>query len=97
MKREKANMSVLDSALDMLQNRAMARKLKAGKAVDISTFPREGKYYVLDAYADDIDYCDMNDEAWVWSIGRRHSDGKILASLRGDLYQNPAFECLWLR
>lgn len=34
---------------------------------------------------------------YIWSIGKRHSDGVILASRNGDLYQNPEFECLWLR
>ena len=57
----------------------------------------EHLYYVLDAFAEDIDYCDAKREMWVWSIGRRKSDGVILASMDTVFYQNDAFDCLWLR
>lgn len=80
-----------------MKNQAMKRKLDKHEAVDVGPFPREGDYYRLDAFADDIDYCDATLEAWIWSIGRRLRDGMILASLQNDLYQNPEFECLWLR
>lgn len=82
---------------------AMERKLRSGKAIDVSDCPREGRYYVLDATqagiaeAGGIDFCDARTEAWIWSIGRRHADGVVLASTGGDLYQNPAFKCIWLR
>ena len=78
-------------------NRAMEEKLRQGLAVDVSAFPRTGNHYALDCYADDVDYCDAKTEQWIWSIGRRRSDGAIFASLTTDLYQNPEFECLWLR
>ncbi len=92
-------MTIMKAALDMMANRAMAEKLREGSAVDISAFGREGHHYLLDAYADGIDYCDMNREAWVYSIGRRRKDGKIIASTNpnSDLYQNPEYDCLWLR
>jgi hypothetical protein len=80
-----------------MRNVRMKEKLDSHEAVDVSPFPREGNYFVLDSYADDIDYCDAASESWVWSIGRRKRDGRILASLTADLYQNPDFECLWLR
>jgi hypothetical protein len=81
-----------------VRNRSMARKLIAGRAIDISKQPRtRGGYYILDHYVDGKDYCDAKQEAWVWSIGRRKSDNTILASLEGDLYENPKFDCLWLR
>lgn len=76
---------------------AMKRKVDSGTAIDIGAFPREGDYYIIEKFVEDTDYCDAGKTAWVWSIGRRHADGVILASLKGDLYQNPAFECLWLR
>ena len=81
-----------------LRNTRMAEKLRRGDAVDVSQFPAEpnGKW-ILPDFRDGADYCDAETESWVWSIGRRHSDGKIIASLDVDLYQNPAFECLWLR
>jgi len=87
--------AVLD--LELMRNRRMAEKLRAGEAVDVSPFPREGSYYVLDAFAEDIDYCDAALEIWIWSIGRRRADGVILASRSAYLYQNANFECLWLR
>lgn len=80
-----------------LINRRMAEKLIARQAVDISDCPRQGNYYVLDRVIDGKDYCDAALEAWVWSIGRRISDGVILASLSAELYENPDFDCLWLR
>lgn len=78
-------------------NLRMAEKIKAGECIDLSAYPREGDYYVLGTFTEDVDYCNAKDETWIWSIGKRHSDGKILASHRADLYQNPAFQCLWLR
>lgn len=80
-----------------MDNLAMAEKLRKVEAIDISSFAREGKYYVVPVFVEDVDYCDAKREAWVWSIGRRKSDGVVLASLSADLYQNPAFDCLWLR
>jgi hypothetical protein len=78
-------------------NRAMADKLIRGEANDVSECARDGDYYVLETFVEGRDYCDARTESWIWSIGKRHADGVILASLRGDLYQNPDFECLWLR
>jgi hypothetical protein len=80
-----------------LRNRAMARKLVAKRAIDISNRPREGDYYVLNKVIEGKDYCDADTEEWVWSIGRRLRDGVILASMKTDLYQNDRFQCLWLR
>jgi len=81
-----------------MTNNAMRRNVDTGNAIDLSNHPREGKYYILDKFVDDeSDYCDASKTAWIWSIGRRRSDGVILASTSCDLYQNPAFECLWLR
>jgi hypothetical protein len=75
----------------------MKERLDAREAIDLSPCKREGRYYVVETYVDGVDYCDAKTEAWIWSIGRRLSDGVILASTQADLYQNPAFECLWLR
>jgi hypothetical protein len=55
----------------VMRNQAMARKLKAGKAIDISSRPRTKRGdYVLAGFTDDVDYCDATQEAWVWSIGK---------------------------
>ena len=78
-------------------NMAMKRKVEDGDAIDVSKCEREGRYYVLIEFVDGADYCDTEKTVWIWSIGRRISDGKILASTAQDLYQNPDFECMWLR
>jgi hypothetical protein len=79
------------------RNRGIKRKLAEGTAIDVSDCPREGQYYVLDQVIEGKDYCDGKRGAWIWSIGKRRRDGKILASLRTDLYQHRDFICLWLR
>lgn len=86
-----------DDPFPQMANRAMARKLATGKAIDVSPCPREDFYYVLHEVKDGMDYCDASTEKWITSIGKRHRDGVILASLKGDLYGNRDFECLWLR
>lgn len=84
-------------------NTRMSQKIKEGQAIDLKDKPREGDYYILGEKADpfnedaDDDYCDTSTSSWMWSIGRRRKDGRILASRSSDLYQNPDFECLWLR
>lgn len=86
----------------------MERKIARGDAIDIKdcerlpadgTFEGNNKnpYYILKSFEDDMDYCDSTLENWIWSIGRRKSDGLILASTTADLYQNDEFDCLFLR
>ena len=89
-------------------NKAMERKIAFGDAIDLKDCKRipadgmiEGNtknpYYILDRFEDDMDYCDSTLENWIWSIGKRKSDGLILASTTADFYQNDDFECLFLR
>ncbi len=84
-----------------MHNLRMAEKLEDGDAVDVSDWPREGDYYIAPGIPEDyrrgLDYCVARDEVWIWSIGQRLADGVILVSRQSDLYQNPAFDCLWLR
>lgn len=89
----------------------MERKIASGDAIDLKDCKRldndieggmfEGNrknpLYILDRFEDGMDYCDSTSESWIWSIGRRKSDGLILASSTADLYQNDDFECLFLR
>lgn len=76
----------------------MVDKVNDGEAVDLSLRPKLGDHYIMAAPpSDGVDYCDLKLGKWIWSIGRRKADGMIIASLTGDLYQNPEFECLWLR
>lgn len=83
--------------LTKMTNRRMAEKIVSGEAIDISNCKRDDRYYVLPEFFEDVDYCDAAHEWWVWSIGRRHSDGVIHASLASDLYQNDDYHCLFLR
>jgi len=83
-----------------LVNQRKQEKLESGEAIDLSNCEREGRYYVVpENLWDDsgVDYCDSIREAWIWSIGRRYSDGVILADTSGIFYQNNNFQCLWLR
>ena len=78
----------------------MQEKLENGEAIDLSNCEKEGRYYVVPEELWDnsgVDYCDSVRECYIWSIGRRYNDGKIIASSASDLYQNPDFECIWLR
>lgn len=81
----------------VVRNQAMRRKLNARKAIDVSGYPIYGGAYVLPFFTEGADYCDSRNERWIWSIGRRKSDGVILASVTDEFYQNDEFECLWLR
>jgi len=80
-----------------MKNKSMRRKIENGDAIDVGGFPTYGGAFVLPVFVDDIDYCDAKRERWIWSIGRRKSDGVILASCTDEFYQNAEFECLWLR
>jgi hypothetical protein len=93
-----------------MRNRAMARKLTSGEALDVRTMligvvrpqmagPIEtGDYeYELSRYQDGKDYCDAALERWIWSIGKSLEDGRILAATDTRFYQHDDFECLWLR
>lgn len=82
-----------------MRNKAMARKLSMGAAVDVKDFERtpDGDY-VLPDYAADIDYCDSRTEEWIHSIGREFTGRRrILASTTNRYYKNHNFVCLWLR
>lgn len=92
-----------------MHNKAMERKLQKKEATDLSGLPRTpaGDYVLLllllewrgriDRNTFVMDFCDAKTEEWIWSIGRDNESGDILASTTAKFYQNPAFECLWLR
>lgn len=83
-----------------MNNKAMERKLKSGRAKDVSPFRTQTGRYELPPgfFEEDVDYCDAKLEAWIWSIGKeRTSAGRIFASTSGEFYQAEAYECLWLR
>jgi hypothetical protein len=80
-----------------MRNKRMEEKIQNGEAVDLSKCRREGRYYIVPEFIDGVDYCDAVTESWIWSMGRRHSDGVVLASTGTELYQNAEFRCLFLR
>lgn len=88
-----------------MKNQAMRRKLESGEARDVERMlaldqTQSGELagtFRLDWFVDDCDYCVGSTEQWIWSIGRRLSDGEIFAAIDTRFYQNPEFHCLWLR
>ncbi len=89
-----------------MKNQAMKRKLESGEALDVETLlaldpiPPGGIYrgaFRLDRFVEGADYFVGSTEQWIWSIGRRMSDGAIFAALDSRFYQNPEFHCLFLR
>jgi len=90
-----------------VQNKAMQRKLACNAAVDVDRVrvaftaedqadPELAGAHRIRSFQDGRDYCIGSTEAWIWSIGRR-GDGAIFAATDGRFYQNPRFECLFLR
>lgn len=88
-----------------MRNQAMLRKLRSGEARDVEKMlaldqTQSGELagtFRLDRFVDDSDYCVGSTEQWIWSIGRRLTDGEIFAAIDTRFYQNPEFHCLWLR
>lgn len=85
-----------------LTNRAMARKLATGQAMDLSGCERTplGEYVIPKALwlrAQDQDLCDALREAWIWSVGQSEESGRILAATDARFYQAEGWTCLWLR
>jgi len=80
-------------------NYAMEEKLAAGEALDVRHLGEEIEpgIFRLRHFIADVDYCDGQGEAWIWSIGRRKTDDAILAATDARFYGDPEFECLWLR
>ena len=77
---------------------AMEKKVRDGEAVDLSECARnKSGDFILDTFDDDMDYCVLAAGSWIWSIGRDLKTGSVLASTTGKFYQNPEYECLWLR
>ncbi len=81
-----------------MKNKYMERSLSEGECIDLSDCKRnEFGDYIIENFVDGSDYCDKNEELWIWSIGKSISDGKILASTTAKFYKNSEYECIWLR
>lgn len=72
--------------------------LEAGEIIDVSKFPRmDDGSFLLPIFMDDVDYCVANTDEWIWSIGKHKLSGRIFAAKDARFYQNPNYDCLWLR
>ena len=82
-----------------LKNRAMAEKLSTFETLSVLEEGEAigGGLYKLRRFVEDRDYCDPKTEEWIWSIGKNLSTGEIVASTNSGLYQDPSWECLFLR
>ena len=80
-------------------NKRMGEMLRDGEAIDVSSYEtRNGDNELPETIdLDNKDLCNALTEQWIWSVGKRLSDGVIIASHSSKLYQNPEFECIWLR
>jgi hypothetical protein len=82
-----------------MENVSMRRLLHGGQALNVRDEGREleSGMFELRRFVEGKDYCDPVKERWIWSIGRRFSDGKILAATDARFYGDRNFDCLFLR
>lgn len=84
-----------------LANRAMARALTSGEAIDLAKYRQEDGTYLLpgDLDIEAKDLCDATPgiENWVWSVGKNHANGERRAALDDRFYGRPDWTCEWLR
>lgn len=81
-------------------NYRMHEKVDSGEAIDLSSKLKtaEGDYILSEEdFVEGMDYCDLSKEQWIWSIGRNLKDDYVYASTSTKYYDNPDYECLWLR
>lgn len=82
-----------------MNNLAMQRAIDDGDALDVQHIGTEVEpgVFELRSFEDAVDYCDSDNERWIWSIGRELTTGRVLAAYDTRFYQHPDFTCLWLR
>lgn len=74
----------------------MAFKFPKVKTIDLIHAPQNSRgEYIITTFIEGMDYI-VGDRA-IWSIGKHKQTGEILAALDGRFYQNPCYECVWLR
>jgi hypothetical protein len=80
-------------------NLAMLEMIQSDAALDVREigFETSPGIFQLNEFRDGFDYCDGKRARWIWSIGKHLKTGIMLASLDTCFYQNPEYECLWLR
>ena len=82
-----------------MQNLAMKELLAKADCIDLAQLGQEQSdgTFLLEQSFPNFEYIHSTSERWVISIGRRLSDGKILAAFDSRFYQDPNYECVWLR
>lgn len=78
----------------------MSDPMKAEDVIDVmqdGDVTGDPGVYWLRTFTPDVDYADKTKGLWIWSIGKNLVSGKVLAATDTRFYQNPLFECLWLR
>ena len=104
-----------------MKNLAMKRKLDAGQCLDLRKIgeplsesgERTAWFLITSMTGEEVDscaldFCDVENEAWCWSIGvcevetyflngRELKRGAVVASLASDMYQRAGWRCVWLR
>lgn len=83
-------------------NIPMAEMLRKRQAIDVSVVgrpvpPFEGSVWVMSTFIEGVEYCDSQQELWIFSIGKHKQNGQYYAAIDNRFYQNPMFECVWLR
>lgn len=80
-------------------NPYMHRALTTGQMIDVRQIGTETEpgVYRLTRFVPDVEYVDSETGKYIYSIGRDHATGEILAALDGRFYNNPDYECVFLR
>jgi len=89
-----------DAETRSMINKSMEEMLKTGEALDLSKYPKnqEGDAILPPTLnIEGMELCYADTERWVWSVGRNPKTGEVLASTSSKFYEDPSFECLWLR
>ncbi|MDT4967611.1 MAG: hypothetical protein QOJ64_2348 [Acidobacteriota bacterium] len=86
--------------IDEIPN-AMLRSMLEGECLDVRKIGRPLRGtpgdFILGGFLEGIDYADVDNGEWIWSIGRNKKTGQIRASTSGRYYEHPDYECLWVR
>lgn len=91
-------LGIIEHGPKKFTNRRMNEKVLSGEAIDISGCERNADGdYILKEFIEGKDYCNNFHQVWIWSIGKHYETGQILASHGNKFYQNPEYECLFLR
>jgi len=91
-----------------MSNLAMRERFKRGECIDIRGLasPYTGtdeflqntfEFFFASELPENVDFCDMQNEKGVRSIGKQHSTGKIFAALDSRFYDTSGYTCIWLR